>query len=101
MNIRTLLGQLRLLAIMEGISYLLFALTMPLKYMFGIPEPNYFVGIAHGVLFIAYVLWVIVVANDRKWDFKTLFLAGVASLIPFGTFVADAKIFRKEQHSVL
>ena len=101
MNIRTLLGQLRLLAIMEGISYLLFALTMPLKYVFDIPQPNYFVGIAHGILFIAYVLWVIVVANDRKWDFKTLFLAGIASLIPLGTFVADAKIFRKEQHSVL
>jgi integral membrane protein len=50
---------------------------------------------AHGVLFIAYCIWVIVVANDKKWKFSTTFLAGIASLLPFGTFVADSKIFKK------
>ena len=38
------LGRLRLLAHLEGISYLLFAITMPLKYLMDIPEPNYVVG---------------------------------------------------------
>ena len=57
--------------------------------------PNKIVGMAHGVLFIAYCVWVIVVANDKKWNFKTTFLAGLASLLPFGTFIADAKIFKK------
>jgi integral membrane protein len=95
MNFKTLIGQLRILAIAEGISYLLLALTMPLKYMYDMPMPNKIVGMAHGVLFIAYCVWVIVVANDKKWNYKTTFLAGLASLLPFGTFVADAKIFKK------
>ena len=95
MNLKTLIGQLRILAIAEGISYLLLALTMPLKYMYDMPMPNKIVGMAHGVLFIAYCVWVIVAANDKKWNYKTTFLAGVDSLLPFGTFVADAKIFKK------
>ena len=95
MNFKTLIGQLRILAVAEGISYLLLALTIPLKYMYDMPMPNKIVGMAHGILFIAYCVWVIVVANDKKWNYKTTFLAGLASLLPFGTFVADAKIFKK------
>jgi integral membrane protein len=49
---------------------------------------------AHGVLFIAYVGWVLWVANERSWTGKKTFLALLASLIPFGTFYADAKWFR-------
>jgi integral membrane protein len=51
---------------------------------------------AHGVLFIAYCIWVILVGLEKKWNFTTLLLAGFASLIPFGTFIADAKIFKKQ-----
>lgn len=87
--------KLRFLAIAEGISYLLFGLTIPLKRVYDIPEPNKIVGYAHGFLFIGYVILVFMVSLEKKWDFKTLFLAQVASLIPFGTFVADAKIFKK------
>jgi integral membrane protein len=96
MNFSTKLGQLRILAIAEGISYLLlFALTMPLKKIYGIEWPNKLVGYAHGFLFIAYCLLVLQVGKQLKWNFKTIFLAGIASLLPFGTFVADAKLFKK------
>lgn len=97
MNLSTDIGVLRLLALVEGISYLAFGLTMPLKYMFDIPGPNKVVGMAHGFLFIAYCLMVFVVNRKAKWSLKTNFYAYVASLIPFATFVADAKIFKKEQ----
>ena len=33
-----------LIAFLEGCSFLLFAITMPLKYMMGLPKPNYFIG---------------------------------------------------------
>jgi integral membrane protein len=97
MNFRSTLGILRILALCEGISYLLLALTMPLKYMYEMPLPNKIVGMAHGVLFIAYCIMVFVVNQERKWSFLTNIWAYLASLIPFGTFVADAKIFKKEQ----
>ena len=59
MNLKSLLGQLRILAILEGISYLLLGLTMPLKYWYNMGMPNKIVGMIHGVLFIAFCLWVI------------------------------------------
>ena len=92
----TNLGRLRLLAILEGISYiLLLGVCMPLKYVWDIPEPTYPVGLAHGVLFVAYCIWVLIVGIQKKWSFIIIFLAGLASLLPLGTFVADAKIFKK------
>lgn len=92
------LQQLRILAILEGISYLLlFLVTMPLKYLANMPEPNYVVGMAHGALFVAYCIWLAVVGIKHKWSIKTLFLGFIASLLPVGTFVADAKIFKPAQ----
>lgn len=91
-----LLRQLGILAIMEGISYLLFAITMPLKYVYGLAGPNYVVGMIHGVLFIAYCLWVVLVAKEQKWNFKITLLALAASLLPIATFVVDAKLVKPE-----
>mgnify|MGYP001627363191 FL=1 len=97
MKINTLIGQLRLLAILEGISYISFGLTMPLKYMWDIKGPNYVVGMAHGVLFIAYCLWVVVCHNEYKWDVKKTLILLIASLIPFGTFWAEKRYLRYEE----
>lgn len=91
-----LLKQLSILAIMEGISYLLFAVTMPLKYAYGLTGPNYVVGMIHGVLFLAYCLWVVMVAKEQKWNFKLTVLALVASLLPIATFVVDTKLVKPE-----
>lgn len=100
MNFKSTLGVLRILALLEGVSYLLFALTMPLKYIYEMPTPNKIVGMAHGFLFIAYCIMVFVVNQERKWSFLTNIWAYLASLIPFGTFVADAKVFKKEQELI-
>ncbi len=97
MNLKTKLGTLRLLALLEGISYIAFGITMPLKYKMEIMMPNKIMGYAHGFLFIAYCIYVLWVGLDKKWSFKTILLSGFASLIPFATFVADAKIFKPEQ----
>lgn len=96
MNSFFTLNTLRILAIAEGISYLLFAITMPLKRMYEIEWPNKIVGMGHGILFILYVIWCYIVSKNRNWSVKTLLLAELASLIPFGTFIADAKIFKKQ-----
>lgn len=86
----------RRVALLEGISFLLILfVTMPLKYIWNIPEPTYYIGMAHGVLFVLYVILVFIVAYQLKWKLMTIFLALLASIIPFGTFVADRKIFSK------
>jgi integral membrane protein len=97
MNLKSKLGQLQLLAILEGISYISFGLTMPLKYLMGIKGPNYIVGMAHGLLFMAYCLWVLIVHFDRKLSLKNTALLLIASLIPFMTFWAEKKLLKPLQ----
>jgi len=97
MNLKTPIGRLRLFAILEGISFLLFAVTMPLKYGLQIPEPNFYVGMAHGWLFILYVILCIQNIFLHRWSFKISILSLAASLLPFGTFYADAKLFKPVQ----
>ncbi|HEY9006655.1 DUF3817 domain-containing protein [Ohtaekwangia sp.] len=93
----TTLGRLRVVAFLEGISFLvLLGIAMPLKYMASNPEPVRFVGMAHGVLFIAYVLLLIQTTIAYKWTVGKSALAFVASLLPFGTFIADKKLFRED-----
>ena len=97
MQLQTNLGKLRLLAWLEGTSFLvLLAIGMPLKYMYEMHTPNYVIGMIHAILFIAYYIYVMVVKSEHQWNFSKTSLALVASLLPFGTFVADAKIFNAE-----
>lgn len=96
--LNTILGQLRILAFIEGMSFLiLLFICMPLKYMYEMPQPTKIVGMAHGVLFIAYCAWVFMAHQQYKWKITKTFWALLASLIPFGTFVADVKLFREEK----
>lgn len=85
------------LAILEGISYLLFAVSMPLKYVYHLSEPNYIVGMIHGLLFIGYCLFVLIVARAYQWQFGKTMLCLAASLLPIATFIVDSKILRKEK----
>lgn len=59
------------------------------------PGPNYVVGMAHGVLFMAYIALLLYVAYTYKWTRTNTALGFLASLIPFGTFYADRKIFSR------
>ncbi len=87
----------RLVALLEGISYLvLLLIAMPLKYIGGIPEVVKYVGWAHGVLFVAFVVLLAQVWYNLRWSFVTAALAFIASLLPFGTFILDAKLLKKE-----
>lgn len=86
---------LRLSGLIEGISYLvLLLIAMPLKYWADMPQAVSVVGMAHGVLFVWYVISVLVAKFEFRLSYKITALALLASLIPFGTFYADAKIFK-------
>ncbi|MEM9143704.1 MAG: DUF3817 domain-containing protein [Bacteroidota bacterium] len=90
-----MLTAFRITAILEGISYLmLFAVSMPLKYWAGIPEPNIYIGNAHGILFIAFVVLAIVYWWQKKWRIKRLAIMLLASILPFGTFYMEQKYLR-------
>lgn len=90
----TSLGRLRLIGFLEGVSLLvLLGIAMPLKYLAGQPATVRYVGMAHGVLFVVYVLLVIQVAIQYRWSFGKAALALAASVLPFGTFWAEKRLF--------
>lgn len=92
---KTALGRLRIVAFLEGCSYLLLGFTMVLKYIYLMPQPNYIVGMAHGMLFVLYIVLLLQVSFLYRWNLFKTFMAFLASLIPFGTFYADKILFRK------
>ncbi len=95
--LKTTLGRLRLIGFAEGISFLLLLfVAMPLKYAMDMPQAVKIVGMAHGILFIMYVLAVIQARIEYNWNAKKTLIALVASILPFGPFYADAKIFKAE-----
>ncbi len=90
MNLTSHLGRFRLIAFLEGLSFLiLLFIAMPLKYGFDSPEAVKLVGMAHGFLFVAYILLLVLVKVDQNWNFSLFVRSGLVSLLPFGTFYAD------------
>ena len=80
-------------AFWEGISYLLLLfIAVPLKRLAGIPEAVRVVGMAHGVLFIAFVALLIPLVQQKKITLNMALFAFVMSLIPFGTFFLEKKL---------
>ncbi|CDL79127.1 DUF3817 domain-containing protein [Xenorhabdus cabanillasii] len=89
----TPIGRLRVMGFVEGISFLLLLfVAMPLKYFAGFPIAVKVTGMAHGILFILFVFALIQVAIVHRKSILWLFGAFVSSVIPFGTFVLDAKL---------
>ena len=93
--LKTALGRLRIIAFLEGCSYLLLGFTMILKYKFAMPQPNYVVGLAHGILFVLYIVLLLQVSFLHRWNLVKMVMAFIASLVPFGTFYADKVLFRR------
>ncbi|SCY05168.1 integral membrane protein [Nonlabens sp. Hel1_33_55] len=92
----------RYLAIAEGYSFLLILfLTMPLKYLGGIGLPNKIIGMAHGFLFLGYVVMAIVVAQILKWKFKDTIIVILMSVVPFGTFWMKDKYLNSRDEASL
>lgn len=80
------------ISLLEGISLLvLLFIAMPIKYILGDPEYVKHVGMAHGLLFVAYILFAIMTKFELDWKPKTLLIVFAASVIPFGTFYIDKK----------
>ena len=91
----------RKVAIAEGVSFVaLVFIAMPLKYLAKIPIAVTIAGSMHGILFISFIklAWDLKVAGDKSaiWFGK----AFLASVLPFGTFYMDHKVWKAEEQQV-
>jgi integral membrane protein len=90
------LRRFRLVAFLEGVSFVvLLFLAMPLKYWADLPIAVRIVGMAHGVLFLAFLASLFDVALKRNWSPSRWGLAFLSSLVPFGTFLFDRSLKRE------
>lgn len=85
----------KLIAMLEGTSLLLLlGFAMPMKYFFQEPIFVKTIGMAHGLLFIAYLILAVMQKIASNWSLKTLAIVSIASVLPFGTFYVDKKYLK-------
>ncbi|MCK9337202.1 MAG: DUF3817 domain-containing protein [Arcobacteraceae bacterium] len=83
----------RKISFIEGISYMiLLFIAMPLKYFADLPVFVKVVGMAHGALFVLFLVYLFLAARENNWNIKFNALAFVASLVPFGTFYLETRL---------
>ncbi|MGF7086783.1 integral membrane protein [Kroppenstedtia sanguinis] len=94
----TPLGRFRVVSLIEGLSFLvLLGIAMPLKYFADITTAVTLVGWIHGVLFVLYIAAVAHVTLTDGWSLIRVAGALIASLLPFGPFVFDARLRRERK----
>jgi len=85
----------KIIALLEGVSLLvLFSNMIFLKPTnIDLYKTLLFpVGMAHGLLFVAYVVLATMFKMEDNWTWKKYFQVCIASVIPFGTFYVEKKI---------
>jgi integral membrane protein len=82
----------KIIALLEGTSLLLLLFfAMPMKYIVDEPIFVRIIGMAHGLLFVAYIIMAIMLKFEENWSWKKIGVIALASIIPFGTFYIDKK----------
>jgi integral membrane protein len=86
-------SKFRTISFIEGISYLvLLFMAMPLKYFAGMPVFVKVVGMAHGILFTLFFVYLYFASKEHNFGMKFNITAFIASLVPFGTFVLEKRL---------
>ncbi|MBA3461037.1 MAG: DUF3817 domain-containing protein [Deltaproteobacteria bacterium] len=84
--------QFRIVSVLEGISYLVLMIAMPLKYAAGEPAAVAIAGRIHGGLFVVFGLALARVASRDQWPGRATLTALVAACIPLGAFWLERKL---------
>lgn len=92
MSLSKKLSLFKWISMLEGISFLaLLGVAMPLKYIFDMPEMVQHVGMAHGLLFIGYILGGLILMKPMNWTTQQSAIILGCSLLPFGPFYVEKK----------
>lgn len=85
---------LRIVSIVEGLSYLVLLACVVAKYAFdasgegGVP----IMGPVHGTIFLLYAVLVLIGREEQGWSGGRTILALVLSAVPFGGFYVERKM---------
>jgi integral membrane protein len=87
------LTRFRVMAWVTGVMLLILVfVAMPMKYIGDDDSLVRIVGVAHGWLYIAYVITVLTLAYQAHWRPLRTLLVMLAGTVPFASFVAERKV---------
>ena len=93
MTIEKLLPAYRVAAWVTGIGLVILVfVAMPLKYFFGQPLLVALVGMAHGFLYMAYIVITLLLAERCRWRPVDALVILVAGTIPLASFFAERRV---------
>ena len=93
MSIETALRAYRIAAWVTGIGLVILVfVAMPLKYFFGQPLLVAIVGMAHGFLYMAYIVITLLLAERCRWRPVDALVILVAGTIPLASFFAERRV---------
>ncbi|MBB5352171.1 integral membrane protein [Haloferula luteola] len=91
------IGRIRWVGRIEAVSFLfLLGVAMPMKYLADQEIWVKVTGMAHGVLFLLLLLLVGIAWLEKCIPLKTAAMVMGASLLPFGPFVVDSRLAKRE-----
>jgi integral membrane protein len=88
-DLRSRVGWLHLIGLLEAVSWVGLLLGMYFKYL-GSPRTEIGVkifGPLHGGVFLAFLVAAVLAGSALKWSIGTWLLAGLASIVPLGTVI--------------
>jgi integral membrane protein len=95
------LTRYRVMAWVTGVLLLVLVfVAMPLKYIGDSDTMVSIVGVAHGWLYMVYLVAAFWLAYQRRWSHKKTILVLLAGTVPFMSFVAERRVVRDERGTV-
>ena len=88
---------LRWAGFIEGTTLLLLlCVAVPLKHVGGIPQATSVLGPIHGLTFVCYFVSAVNAVSGGSWRKPEIIRIVIAAVLPFGTFVNDRWLARKQ-----
>lgn len=95
---RLALTAFRVFAWLTGVGLVLLCAAMVNHYLLdGSRRPLTLMGIAHGNLYMVYVVCTLVLAERCRWRPVKALLVALAGTVPLASFVAERKVTREVQ----
>jgi integral membrane protein len=91
------LRRMRAVSLIEGSTLLLLLLVaVPLNHLAGVSAATHIMGPIHGLAFLAYIWMMIQTVSGGGWPRSDTTRLVVAALVPFGAFVNERALARRQ-----
>ncbi|PRZ43156.1 integral membrane protein [Antricoccus suffuscus] len=90
MAVTTALRNYRIMAWIVGVPLaVLILVAVPLKYFGNNPTPVTVIGVAHGYLYLIFIITAVMLSIKRRWDFKRTIIVILCGTIPLLSFYTE------------